>query len=322
VTDVIDIGKQWHVNHVVDDYRIVTTWYRDVFGAVDIFTDEWLDAEKRWASMVAIADLAVDVMEPTAEGASLPLGKFLTRFGSHLHASAYFVNSPPADVYDALTAEGVRCFGLAGSGRDAMIAQPMSPVFTHPKDTAGQLEFMPYVEDKPGPLGVPGKWEDPRFLPRWSDQPWRDHPMSIGGWRVGVVVRELDRATAVYTALGATMLGRGDGGGFSTPSSAIGPTRRSSSSCRRRPVPSPRATSRLTAKSSTAVSSKPPIWPTPSPTSPTTPWRSPNVTTSGSSRILPPAMVRSSRLSRSADRYGWRLGSRHCGTEPAVPRPL
>lgn len=213
VTELIDIGKQWHVNHVVDDYRSVTAWYRDVFGAVDVFTDEWLDPEKRWASMVAVTDLAIDVMEPTAEGAHLPLGKFLTRFGPHLHASAYFVNSPPADIYDALTGEGVRCFGLAGSGRDAMVAQPMSPVFTHPKDTAGQLEFMPYVEEKPGPLGVPGKWEDPRFLPGWSARQWRDHPLSIGGWRVGVVVRELERATAVYAALGATVLAEETVGG-------------------------------------------------------------------------------------------------------------
>jgi hypothetical protein len=200
---VIEIGRQWHVNHVVDDYRVVTEWYRTVFGAVDVFTDDWLEPEKRWASMVTIADLAVDVMQPTTEGADLPLGKFLTRFGSHLHAAAYFVNSPPADVYDALTGAGVRCFGLAGSGREAMVARPMSPVFTHPKDTAGQLEFMPFGQSKPGPLGVPGKWEDPRFLPGWSNQPWLEHPLAITGWRLGVVVRELDRATNVYTALGA-----------------------------------------------------------------------------------------------------------------------
>lgn len=204
---MIDIGRQWHVNHVVDDYRTVAEWYRTVFGAVDIFTDEWLDVEKRWASMLAIADLAVDVMEPTAEGADLPLGKFLKRFGPHLHAAAYFVNSSPADVYDALNGAGVRCFGLGGSGRDAMVASPMSPVFTHPKDTAGQLEFMPFVESKPGPLGVPGKWEDPRFVAGWSNQPWRAHPLAIEGWRIGVVVRELDRATGIYTALGATVWG-------------------------------------------------------------------------------------------------------------------
>lgn len=202
---MIEIGRQWHVNHVVDDYRTVAEFYRTVFGAVDIFTDEWLDAEKRWASMVAIADLAVDVMEPAAEGAELPLGKFLKRFGPHLHAAAYFVDSSPADVYDALSAEGVRCFGLGGSGRDAVAASPMSPIFTHPKDTAGQLEFMPFVESRPGPLGVPGKWEDPRFAAGWSTQPWQAHPLAIQGWRVGVVVRELDRATGIYTALGATV---------------------------------------------------------------------------------------------------------------------
>ncbi|ASW98591.1 VOC family protein [Mycobacterium intracellulare] len=202
---MIEIGRQWHVNHVVDDYRTVAEWYRTVFGAVDIFTDEWLDAEKRWASMLAIADLAIDVMEPAAEGAELPLGKFLKRFGPHLHAAAYFVNSSPAAVYDALTAAGVRCFGLGGSGRDAVVASPMSPIFTHPKDTAGQIEFMPFVESRPGPLGVPGKWEDPRFVAGWSTQLWQAHPLAIQGWRVGIVVRELDRATGIYTALGATV---------------------------------------------------------------------------------------------------------------------
>ncbi|WP_292991683.1 hypothetical protein [Mycobacterium sp.] len=207
---MIEIGKQWHVNHVVDDYSGATDWYRSVFGAKEIFTDEWLDAEKRWASMVAIGDLAVDVMQPTPEGAHLPLGKFLSRFGPHLHAAAYFVDSPPAEVYDALTEVGVRCFGLAGSGRDAMAAQPMSPVFTHPKDTAGQLEFMPFTEVRPGPLGVPGKWDDPRFRPGWTVRDWNHHPAAITGWRIGVVVDDLDRATTIYRTLGACVLSDDD----------------------------------------------------------------------------------------------------------------
>ncbi|OPE45280.1 hypothetical protein BV508_30215, partial [Mycobacterium intermedium] len=173
---MIAIGKQWHVNHVVDDYRAVTDWYRNVFGAVDVFTDEWLEAEKRWASMVTIADLAVDVMEPTPEGADLPLGKFLTRFGKHFHASAYFVDCHPTEIFDALTAVGVRCFGLAGAGREVMVERPMSPVFTHPRDTAGQLEFMPFSYSRPGPLGVPGRWEDPRYSEGWTTELWRSHP--------------------------------------------------------------------------------------------------------------------------------------------------
>lgn len=208
---MIAIGKQWHVNHIVDDYRTATQWYREVFGAVDIFTDEWLDPEKRWASMVAIADLAVDVMEPTPEGADLPLGKFLARFGRHFHASAYFVDSPPTEIFDALTALGVRCFGLAGAGREVMVEKPMSPVFTHPRDTAGQLEFMPFSRSRPGPLGVPGRWEDPRFVDGWSTESWRMHPLAITGWRVGVVVRDLDRASDIYRALGADVVAKDAG---------------------------------------------------------------------------------------------------------------
>lgn len=205
---MIAIGKQWHVNHVVENHSRTSAWYRDVFGAVDVFSDEWLDAEKRWASMVTIADLAVDVMAPTPEGAQLPLGKFLARFGQHFHASAYFVDGPPTEIFDALTAQRVRCFGLAGSGREPMVEQPMSPVFTHPRDTAGQLEFMPFTEAKPGPLGVPGRWQDPRFLDGWSVEPWRRHPLAIVGWRVGVVVNDLDRALGIYRALGADVVAK------------------------------------------------------------------------------------------------------------------
>jgi catechol 2,3-dioxygenase-like lactoylglutathione lyase family enzyme len=210
---MIAIGRQWHVNHIVEDYKHVSDWYRDVFGAVDVFTDEWLDAEKRWASMVTIADLAVDIMEPTAEGADLPLGKFLNRFGQHFHASAYFVDSPPTKIFDALTDQGVRCFGLAGAGRDVMVDNPMSPVFTHPRDTAGQLEFMPFTDSKPGPLGVPGRWEDPRFADGWSVESWHRHPLRIVGWRVGVVVSDLERAIDIYRTLGAEVTARDDAPG-------------------------------------------------------------------------------------------------------------
>lgn len=203
---MIRIGQQWHVNHVVDDYRTVADWYRTVFGAVDVFTDEWLEVEKRWASMVVVTDLAIDVMEPTEAAADLPLGRFLKRFGPHLHAMAFFVDSPSVDVYDTLTAAGVRCFGLGGSGRDEMVARPRGPVFTHPKDTAGQLEFMPFNADRPGPLGFPGRWGDPRYDPGWSAEPWRTHPLAVVGWRVGVVVEDLDRATKVYCALGGDVV--------------------------------------------------------------------------------------------------------------------
>ncbi len=201
----IEIGNFWHVNQVVDDYKATSDWYRRVFGAVDIFVDDWAEAEQRWATMLTIGDLAIDVMEPTAEGAELALGKFRTRFGQHFSAAAYWVDGDPAEVFDALTAAGVRCFGGTGSSREEMATNRMRPVFTHPKDTAGQLEFMPFIESKPGPLGFPGKWEDPRFLEGWSTEPWRTHPLGIHGWRLGVVVSDLDRAASIYGALGAVV---------------------------------------------------------------------------------------------------------------------
>jgi hypothetical protein len=78
------------------------------------------------------------------------------------------------------------------------------PFFRHRKDTAGQIEFMPFVQTRPGPLGVPGEWEDPRYAAGWSTDAWRDaHPLGIEGWRVAVVVRDLNAAGRVYEALGA-----------------------------------------------------------------------------------------------------------------------
>lgn len=201
---MLKIGRLWHVNHIVRDYRAVADWYRRVFGARDVFVDDWLDVEKRWASMVTIGDVAIDVMEPTAEAAELPLGRFLTRFGEHYQAVAYFVSSPPVEIFDALTEGGVRCFSFAGGGRDSLADKPKAPIFTHPKDTAGQIEFMPFVQTRPGPLGVPGEWQDPRYTTGWSSDAWRDaHPLGIEGWRVAVVVRDLAAAGRVYEALGA-----------------------------------------------------------------------------------------------------------------------
>jgi catechol 2,3-dioxygenase-like lactoylglutathione lyase family enzyme len=202
---MLKIGRLWHVNHIVRDYRNVADWYRRVFGARDIFVDDWLEVEQRWASMVTIGDLAIDVMEPTAEAAELPLGRFLSRFEEHYQAVAYFVSSPPVEIFDALVEGGVRCYSFAGGGRETLADKPKVPIFTHPKDTAGQIEFMPFVQTRPGPLGVPGEWEDPRYAPGWSTDSWRDqHPLAIEGWRVAVVVRDLAKAERVYEALGAT----------------------------------------------------------------------------------------------------------------------
>jgi hypothetical protein len=203
---MLNIGKCWHTNHIVRDYKKVADWYRKVFAARDVFVDHWLEVEKRWATMLVIGELGVDIMQPTPEGAELPLGRFMSRFGEHYQAVAYFVKSPPIEIYDALSAGGVRCYSFAGSGREAVEKHSMVPVFTHPKDTAGQLEFMPYTEKLPGPLGAEGKWHDPRYQPGWSAAPWREHPLGIEGFRLAITVRDLEKAGRVYEALRAPKL--------------------------------------------------------------------------------------------------------------------
>jgi catechol 2,3-dioxygenase-like lactoylglutathione lyase family enzyme len=68
---------------------------------------------------------------------------------------------------------------------------PGNTIFTHPKDTFGQLEFE----------GIRDHWRqhDPRFLPGWSLAPWRDGPLGIERLsHMTTVVHDLDRARRFY----------------------------------------------------------------------------------------------------------------------------
>ncbi len=82
---------------------------------------------------------------------------------------------------------------------------PGNTIFTHPKDTFGQLEFE----------GKSEHWRgmDPRFQPGWSVEPWRDGPLGIKGLsHMTTVVRDLAKARHFYTtALEGTVLHRGVG---------------------------------------------------------------------------------------------------------------
>jgi len=68
---------------------------------------------------------------------------------------------------------------------------PGNTIFTHPKDTFGQLEFE----------GKREHWRqrDPRFQPGWSLAPWRDGPLGIERLsHMTTVVHDLDRARLFY----------------------------------------------------------------------------------------------------------------------------
>jgi catechol 2,3-dioxygenase-like lactoylglutathione lyase family enzyme len=77
---------------------------------------------------------------------------------------------------------------------------PGNTIFTHPKDTFGQLEF----EGK----GEHWRSRDPRFQPGWSIEAWKDGPLGIEGLsHMTTVVRDLPTALHFYrTALEATVL--------------------------------------------------------------------------------------------------------------------
>jgi catechol 2,3-dioxygenase-like lactoylglutathione lyase family enzyme len=71
-------------------------------------------------------------------------------------------------------------------------------MYTHPRDTASQLEFFP------GP-----RQDDPRTEPGWDSSWWAtDHPLGLVGLaHVTIVVGDLARATAFYTeGLGGRLL--------------------------------------------------------------------------------------------------------------------
>jgi catechol 2,3-dioxygenase-like lactoylglutathione lyase family enzyme len=205
---MFEVRDCWHINHLVRDYRKVASWYGEVFGARTIFEDSWTDRDLRWATMVTIRDLAIDVLQPSAEGAQLPMGRALARLGEHFSLVAYTVDAPALEIYDRLAAAGIRAYTSGGGDRAAIAAQPLSPVFTLAEDSAGAIELMPSVRVLPEPARGYG-FVDPRRQPGWSNDPWRDdHPLGIESWYPSVVVADLERAVAIYAKLGGRLLHR------------------------------------------------------------------------------------------------------------------
>jgi catechol 2,3-dioxygenase-like lactoylglutathione lyase family enzyme len=68
---------------------------------------------------------------------------------------------------------------------------PGNTIFTHPKDTFGQIEFEGRNEHW---MGL-----DPRFKPDWSTQPWKEGPLGIERLSyMTTVVRDLEAARRFY----------------------------------------------------------------------------------------------------------------------------
>jgi catechol 2,3-dioxygenase-like lactoylglutathione lyase family enzyme len=170
------IGKNFHIIHITDDLKALDAWYYDVFSCQRFMPDSYMKSEVRDASLVLIGELCIEPLAPSfhVEGwDNMPLGRVFNRLGRKFHSYAWYVDDGFNDLYRDLRAAGVRCYGTAGVKQED--DEVRGALFTHPRDTYTQLEFVP------GPTpGGGGALRDPRFQPGWSPVWWADyHPLQV-----------------------------------------------------------------------------------------------------------------------------------------------
>jgi len=190
------IGKLFHLTHVVDDLDAVDAWYDDVF-AVERFYRGYEKLAGREASLIAIGEVVLEPMMPARveELRNPSVKRFHDRFGQHFHSIAWYVDDVGA-ISDALHAEHLRMYNLVG--KPVVPPHEMTAIWTHPRETFGQLEFALYGDFL----------KDPRFGPDWSADRWRQHPLGIeGASHIGVAVGNLANAIHLYCdVLGGTLI--------------------------------------------------------------------------------------------------------------------
>ena len=181
------IGKLFHLTQVVDDLPTVDKWYDAVFS-VTRFYNGYEELAGRNASLIAIGEVIMEPMMPArVENLRNPsVKKFHDRFGQHLHSIAWYVDDVE-EISARLDKAGLRMYNIVG--KQVKPPHKMDAIWTHPRETHGQLEF-----------AIHGDFaKDPRFEPQWSDKPWRDHPLGIEkASHIGVVVGDLSKAKQLY----------------------------------------------------------------------------------------------------------------------------
>lgn len=182
------IGKLFHLTHVVSDLDAVDKWYDEVF-AVTRFYRGYAPAAGRDASLLAIGDVIMEPMTPArvANLRNQSVKKFHDRFGQHFHSIAWYVDDV-AEISAHLAKQDLHTFDILG--RTVTPPNEKFAVWTHPRETHGQLEF----------ATVGSNTIDPRLQPAWSNQFWRErHPLGIErASHITVVVADLARAKRLY----------------------------------------------------------------------------------------------------------------------------
>ena len=211
----LKIGDLYHVIHLTDLRSPLDAWYDSVFlprrGVLDA---DYFAGEQRDASLVALGDCIIEVMAPSrhVEGwDAMPIGRFYKRFGRHWHSIAWYVDDV-GDAWAHLRDHGLRVIRGGGPGTDDDPPGEWTPIFTHPKETITQLQFMKRRPRRSAEeFAQPGE-VDPRYLPGWSSSWWAmHHPLGLVQLAYLVVVTaDLDRAVAVYVdGLGGNVVAEG-----------------------------------------------------------------------------------------------------------------
>ncbi|HKM99235.1 MAG TPA: VOC family protein [Candidatus Binataceae bacterium] len=191
------IGRLFHLTHVVSDLDAVDRWYDDIFS-VTRYYHGFAKAAGRNASLIAVGEIIMEPMSPAnvPNLRNLSVKRFHDRFGQHFHSIAWYVDDV-ADISTHLGKRGLRLWDVVG--------RPVTPpnekyaIWTHPKETHGQLEFA-VVGTNP---------IDPRLQPAWSSEFWpQRHPLGIErASHITVVVKDLPAARQFYCdVLGAKLL--------------------------------------------------------------------------------------------------------------------
>jgi hypothetical protein len=192
----VPLREFFHLMTIVDDFDQAEARFDALFSPVTFMPKHWSDLDKRWASLARVGpDFVLEIMEPSTDPADsdAPLVKFRERFGPGLHSLSWLVDeAAQAAVVRRLLDGGVRVVGPDGSllGADDAGRLPRV-VFTHPKDTYGQIELMNTVPDGPR--------NDPYFQAGWSNRWFDEHPLGLRRTsHLTNLVDDIERATVVF----------------------------------------------------------------------------------------------------------------------------
>ncbi|PAK24553.1 hypothetical protein CJD44_21970 [Streptomyces sp. alain-838] len=187
------LGQMVHVVHMSDDAQELREFYERVFGAfVYMGVDEpnYLPVEDRYATLLMIGDLCIETMAPKMPAnPRLPVGKFYTKFGRHLHSVGYKVEDLPG-LAERLLNKGVY-IGRPGGGRLTELDPETLYFFPSPRDTQGLMVELSLL-DMP---------KDPREMETWSSLAgmWRHHPLTLERFSyVTLGVKDLEAAVKTY----------------------------------------------------------------------------------------------------------------------------